>query len=71
MNKIAQYLNTHMLGEVVTNPEVRAAYSHDGSVLTHTPDMVAFPRATSDIRKIYEKLLVSRGSWPKKGTHCR
>ncbi|HRJ06321.1 MAG TPA: FAD-binding oxidoreductase [Candidatus Saccharibacteria bacterium] len=57
MNKIAQYLNTHMLGEVVTNPEVRAAYSHDGSVLTHTPDMVAFPRATSDIRKI------ARFSW--------
>ena len=46
-----------MLGEVVTNANVRAAFSHDGSVLTHTPDMVAFPRATSDIRKI------ARFSW--------
>lgn len=51
MNKIAQYLNTHMIGEVVTNPSVRAAFSTDGSTLSHTPDMVAFPRATSDIRK--------------------
>lgn len=52
MNKIAHYLNTHMLGEVVTNPAVLAAYSHDGSTLTKTPDLVAFPRATSDLRKI-------------------
>lgn len=57
VNKIAQYLNTHMLGEVVVSPSVRHAYTHDGSVLQYTPDMVAYPRSTSDIRKI------ARFSW--------
>lgn len=57
MNKIAQYLNTHMLGEVVVAPNVLEAYSTDASVLHYSPDMVAYPRATSDIRKI------ARFSW--------
>lgn len=57
MNKIAHYLNTHMLGEVVTNPNVRKAYAHDASALSQIPEMVAYPRATSDIRK------VARFSW--------
>lgn len=52
MNKIAQYLNSHMLGEVFVAPGIRSAYANDGSVLQYTPDMVAYPRATSDIRKI-------------------
>lgn len=52
MNKIAQYLNTHMLGEVFVAPGIRKAYANDGSVLRYVPDMVAYPRATSDIRKI-------------------
>ena len=57
MNKIAQYLNTHMLGEVIVAPNVLDAYSKDASVLHFAPDMVAHPRATSDIRKI------ARFSW--------
>ncbi len=57
MNKIAHYLNTHMLGEVIVAPEVLAAYTTDASILHFTPDMVAYPRATSDIRKI------ARFSW--------
>lgn len=57
MNKIAQYLNTHILGEVVVAPHVLAAYSTDASILHYTPDMVAYPRSTSDIRKI------ARFSW--------
>jgi FAD/FMN-containing dehydrogenase len=57
MNKIAHYLNTHMLGEVIVSPSVLSAYSTDASVLTYKPDMVAYPRATSDIRKI------ARFSW--------
>src|SRR6478609_11873883 len=57
MNKIAQYLNTHMLGEVVVSPGVRHSYANDGSVLQYVPDMVAYPRSTSDIRKI------ARFSW--------
>lgn len=57
MNKIAHYLNTHMLGEVIVAPNVLSAHSTDASVLHYTPDMVAYPRATSDIRKI------ARFSW--------
>jgi FAD/FMN-containing dehydrogenase len=52
VNKIAHYLNTHMLGEIIVNKNVREAFATDGSVLQYVPDMVAYPRATSDIRKI-------------------
>ncbi len=57
MNKIAHYLNTHMLGEVIVSPHVLDAYSTDASVLHYEPDMIAYPRSTSDIRKI------ARFSW--------
>lgn len=57
MNKIAHYLNTHMLGEVIVSPNVLDAYANDASVLHYSPDMVAYPRATSDMRKI------ARFSW--------
>ncbi len=52
MNKIAFYLNSHILGEIRTNPRLRAAYAHDGSIVATIPDMVGFPRQTNDIRKI-------------------
>ncbi len=56
-SKVAQYLNEHLLGEVTTNEHIRRQYSTDGSVLRITPDMVIFPRSTSDLRKI------ARFSW--------
>lgn len=52
MNKIAVYLNQHLLGEVSSAKTLRKLYSTDGSVLTVTPEVVAFPRITNDIRKI-------------------
>ena len=57
MSKVAQYLNEHLLGEVATSDSIRRRFSTDGSILTIVPDMVIFPRATSDIRK------VARFSW--------
>ncbi len=51
-SKVAQYLNEHLVGEVTTNDHVRQQYSTDGSILTVTPDLVAYPRVTSDLRKI-------------------
>jgi FAD/FMN-containing dehydrogenase len=57
MNKITQYLNEHILGEVTTDANVRKALSTDASVLTITPEIVAYPRITNDIRKI------ARFSW--------
>lgn len=57
MNKIAVYLNEHVLGEVSSSKALRKAYSTDASVLNIAPEIVAFPRVTSDIRKI------ARFSW--------
>ncbi len=57
VNKIAQYLNEHLLGEVnVDNPTLQR-FSRDGSVLNITPELVVHPRVTNDIRK------VARFSW--------
>ena len=56
-SKVAQYLNEHLLGEVTTNEHVRKQYATDGSVLRIVPDMIIYPRTTSDIRK------VARFSW--------
>jgi FAD/FMN-containing dehydrogenase len=57
MNKIAVYLNEHLLGEVNSSKVLRRRFSTDASVLTITPEIVAFPRVTNDIRKI------ARFSW--------
>src|ERR1700757_4233622 len=57
MSKVAQYLNEHLLGEVTTNDHVRKQFATDGSVLAIVPDMVIYPRTTSDLRKI------ARFSW--------
>lgn len=51
MNKIAIYLNEHLLGEVTSSKAMRRRYSHDGSVLSVTPEIIVFPRITNDIRK--------------------
>ena len=52
MNKIATYLNEHLLGEVNGAKSVRKAYAIDKSVLSITPEIVVFPRVTNDIRKV-------------------
>ena len=57
MNKIAVYLNEHLLGEVTSSKAMRRRYSRDGSVLSITPEIIVFPRITNDIRK------VARFSW--------
>jgi len=51
MNKIAVYLNEHLLGEVSSAKSVRERFSRDGSVLSIAPEIVIFPRVTNDIRK--------------------
>lgn len=51
MNKIAVYLNEHLLGEVSSSKTMRRRFSRDGSVLTITPEIIVFPRVTNDIRK--------------------
>lgn len=52
MNKIATYLNEHLLGEASSSKAMRRRMSRDNSILTMTPEIVVFPRVTNDIRKI-------------------
>lgn len=52
MNKITQYLNEHILGEVSGNKSILEQFSRDGSVLSIKPELVISPRTTNDIRKI-------------------
>lgn len=51
MNKIAVYLNEHLLGEVTSSKAMRRRFSRDGSILSVTPEIIVFPRITNDIRK--------------------
>lgn len=52
MNKVATYLNEHLAGEVTSAKSVRQRFSTDSSILSMTPELVAFPRSTQDVRKI-------------------
>lgn len=52
MNKLAQYLNQHLVGEVTTDPAVLKGYQTDKSPLVYTPQMVAIARSISDVRKL-------------------
>lgn len=51
MNKVAHYLQEHLLGEVVTSDDARKHFSTDASILTLTPSIIAYPRNENDIRK--------------------
>ena len=52
MSKISEYLNEHILGEVSSSKPILEKFSRDGSVLSLKPEIIVFPRSTSDIRKI-------------------
>ena len=57
MNKVASYLQEHLIGEVLTDDDVRDYFSTDGGVFKVTPSMVVYPRNAQDVRK------VTRFSW--------
>ena len=52
MNKIAKYLNQHIVGNVFDKPSILEAYSTDRSILKITPRFVAVPYNTDDIRRL-------------------
>ena len=52
MNKIAQYLQSHLVGEVLTSARARKFFATDASILQQLPTVVIYPRNTSDVRKI-------------------
>jgi len=51
MSKIAQYLQEHLIGEVMTAPDAREYFSTDGSIFSVMPQIVVYPRTENDIRK--------------------
>lgn len=57
MSKVAQYLQEHVVGEVITSPDAREYFSTDASILKLTPQIIVYPRTENDVRKI------ARFSW--------
>lgn len=51
MNKIAQYLQGHITGEIITGNDVRREFSTDASIFLMTPNVVVYPRNENDVRK--------------------
>ncbi len=57
MSKVAQYLQQHVVGEVLTSTDAREYFSTDGSIFKIYPQIIVYPRAENDVRKI------ARFSW--------
>jgi len=57
VNKVANYLQEHIVGEVLSASNVRKYFSTDGSVFEVMPSMIVYPKNVSDVRK------VTRFSW--------
>jgi FAD/FMN-containing dehydrogenase len=51
MNKVAHYLQEHLVGEVMVGSDARRYFSTDASVLSLTPSIVVYPRSENDVRK--------------------
>ncbi len=50
--KVAQYLQQHIVGEVTTSADALKYFSTDGSIFEIRPKFVVYPRNTSDVRKV-------------------
>jgi len=51
MNKVAHYLQEHVVGEVMTNNAARKYFSTDNSIFTLTPSVILYPKNENDVRK--------------------
>jgi len=51
MSKVANYLQEHLVGEVITSIDVRKHFSTDMSIFAVAPLLVVYPRNENDIRK--------------------
>ena len=63
MSKLAQYINQHIVGTVFDTPTVRSHYATDRSILQIIPRLVAFPKNTTDLRKLvrFSNQLAAKG----------
>lgn len=51
MNKVAHYLQEHLIGEVIVGDDARRYFSTDSSIFQVTPSIIAYPRNENDVRK--------------------
>ncbi len=51
MNKVAHYLQEHLVGEVLTGNDARKHFSTDASIFTLMPAIIVYPRNENDVRK--------------------
>ena len=51
MNKVAHYLQEHLIGEVIVGDDARKYFSTDSSIFQITPSIIAYPRNENDVRK--------------------
>jgi FAD/FMN-containing dehydrogenase len=51
MNKVAHYLQEHLVGEVMTGSDARKYFSTDASIFSVPPAIVVYPRNENDVRK--------------------
>lgn len=51
MNKVAHYLQEHLVGEVMTSEDARKYFSTDGSIFQIAPSIIVYPRSENDLRK--------------------
>jgi FAD/FMN-containing dehydrogenase len=51
VNKVAQYLQQHLNGEILTSSDVLSYFSRDESIFRLQPQLVEYPRNENDVRK--------------------
>lgn len=51
MNKVAHYLQEHLIGEVIVGDDARKYFSTDSSIFQIMPSIIAYPRNENDVRK--------------------
>ena len=56
-NRVAHYLQEHLVGEVIFSTDARQYFSTDGSIFQTAPSLIVYPRSENDIRK------TARFSW--------
>src|SRR5690606_37093351 len=52
MSRVAQYLQEHIDGEILSDKRSKKYFATDASVFTADPEFIIYPRSTSDVRKV-------------------
>lgn len=52
MSKVADYLQEHVVGEVMTSTDARRYFATDASMFRVEPAIIVYPRSENDVRKV-------------------